>query len=121
MKKNYTKEISFPFYRSIFYLLLAFLLLIFIAAESSGQNWEALGLGTNNDVRAMTVYNGELIIAGEFTSTGGISANRVANGSIQWRAYSCRRFYPGRRSRSKQDSKMEREQLAAYGFELIGK
>src|SRR5438045_1713916 len=43
------------------------------------QNWSAMGTGSNSDVYAMTSYNGELIVAGDFTSVGGISANRIAN------------------------------------------
>lgn len=44
--------------------------------------WFTLGTfpndGTNNRVRAITSYQGELIIGGNFTQAGGASANRIA-------------------------------------------
>ena len=32
----------------------------------------------NNDVYALTVYNGRLIAAGGFTNAGGVDVNRIA-------------------------------------------
>ena len=52
-------------------------------AAWDGVSWQALGGGIAGDVRALTVYNGELIAGGQFTSAGGVSANHIArwNGS----------------------------------------
>lgn len=50
----------------------------------SAQSWAALAGGGMNDwVYATTVFNGNLIAGGKFTSAGGVSANHVAswNGS----------------------------------------
>src|SRR5262245_61075890 len=43
------------------------------------QAWSPLGGGTNGPVWALTsLANGDLVVGGEFTSAGGISASRVA-------------------------------------------
>lgn len=60
------------------------LLLLLINNYCNSQNWSALGSGMNASyVDALTVYQGELIAAGYFTTAGGISANNIAkwNGS----------------------------------------
>jgi trimeric autotransporter adhesin len=58
-------------------------------ATWDGAQWHALGAGVGvttdlNEVHALCVYNGEVIIAGQFTTAGGAPANRIArwNGSI---------------------------------------
>jgi hypothetical protein len=44
-----------------------------------GSDWHAMGDdGANNQVFALTVYNGDVIAAGAFTSIGGVAANRIA-------------------------------------------
>ncbi|UCC44874.1 MAG: T9SS type A sorting domain-containing protein, partial [Candidatus Zixiibacteriota bacterium] len=40
--------------------------------------WQPLGSGMNRYVVSLTVYNGDLIAGGRFTTAGGIDANRVA-------------------------------------------
>ena len=42
------------------------------------QNWFQLGTGTNDDVRALTVYNNTLVAGGSFMSAGGNFAYRIA-------------------------------------------
>ena len=43
-----------------------------------GGNWSPLGSGFNNNVWALTVYNGELIAGGSFTTAGGVNAKSIA-------------------------------------------
>ncbi len=52
-------------------------------AAWNGSEWQPLGSGLNNSVRALTVYNGMLVAGGDFTTAGGSQALRVAtwNGS----------------------------------------
>jgi hypothetical protein len=56
------------------------LLLIYSHAYS---DWSSLGSGVNGQIYALTVYDGELIAGGHFTTAGGVSANYIArwNGS----------------------------------------
>lgn len=66
------------------YRIYAVLLFLFLAATSShSQSWNALGSGINGTVNAAIVFNGQLIVAGSFTSP----ANNIArwNGST-WTA-----------------------------------
>jgi len=43
-----------------------------------GVSWQALGGGFNNEVYALTVYNGDLIAGGAFRNSAGVSMDRVA-------------------------------------------
>ncbi len=54
-------------------------------ARWDGSQWQPLGTGMNSTVRALTVYNGELIAGGSFTTAGGVACNCIArwDGS-QW-------------------------------------
>ena len=47
-------------------------------AKWDGTQWEPLGSGTSSNVNALTVYNGELIAGGNFTTAGGMEANYIA-------------------------------------------
>ena len=47
-------------------------------AAWDGNSWQPLGSGVGNTVRALTVYNGDLIAAGEFTTAGGSTRYRIA-------------------------------------------
>jgi hypothetical protein len=53
-------------------------------ARWDGSAWQALGTGVNalgtvgDAVMAVTVYNGDVIAGGQFTTAGGQSANRIA-------------------------------------------
>ncbi|MCX6266308.1 MAG: T9SS type A sorting domain-containing protein [Bacteroidetes bacterium] len=65
---------------SKFFRPLALLLIIMLnALIALPQTWSALtGGGMNDWVYATTIFNGELIVGGKFTSAGGVSANYVA-------------------------------------------
>jgi hypothetical protein len=45
-----------------------------------GRNWTPLSNGVNGIVRSLTIYNGQLIAGGDFTTAGDVSANNIA----QW-------------------------------------
>lgn len=63
-------------YRRILWIL--FLAIIYSQSLFS-QIWSNIGTGGANDwVYATTVYNGNLIVGGKFTSIGGVSANHIA-------------------------------------------
>jgi hypothetical protein len=47
-------------------------------AKWSGNSWEALGPGTNDSVRTMVMFQGQLYAGGEFDSAGGTKVNHVA-------------------------------------------
>lgn len=67
-------------------LILVTLPSLLLAQRSAGDNpqiitWHTLGTaseGVNNRVNAITSYQGKIIVAGQFTTAGGISANRIA-------------------------------------------
>jgi len=49
-------------------------------AAWNGTQWQALGVsnGTNGIVRALAVFNGQLIAGGDFTQIGGVACNGIA-------------------------------------------
>jgi trimeric autotransporter adhesin len=47
-------------------------------ASWDGQQWRALGAGTNGTVRALAVWRGQLAVGGEFTAAGGIVSPGLA-------------------------------------------
>lgn len=49
-----------------------------ITTPDSVPGWHPLGVGIDGIVKALTVYNGELIAGGEFLNAGGIGANNIA-------------------------------------------
>ena len=54
-------------------------------ARWDGEMWYPLGLGVDGIVRALTLYNGDLVAGGDFTEAGGLPANRVARwDGTQW-------------------------------------
>ncbi len=62
-------------------LLLFKVLIIFFSFcwnPSYGQDWFAVGTGTNDHVAAMVEYNGELYVGGDFTTAGGLTVNYIA-------------------------------------------
>lgn len=60
-------------------LLIAFLIFTIIFSQKAfSQTWSTLGTGMNDWVYASTVYNGDLIVGGNFTDAGGVSANHIA-------------------------------------------
>jgi hypothetical protein len=44
----------------------------------SDAGWTSLDCGINGTIRTLVVYNGDLIVGGDFTIAGGVAANRVA-------------------------------------------
>ncbi len=55
-------------------------------ASYDGAVWKPLGEGVDGAVRALTVFNGELVAAGEFLNAGGAPANRIARwDGTMWR------------------------------------
>ncbi|MGA2669654.1 MAG: hypothetical protein ABSF32_12195, partial [Ignavibacteria bacterium] len=74
MKKLIILGKKIPFSR----ILLSVCLIISLTKISHAQSWVTLGSGTNNIVYAMTVYNNQLVAAGNFTTAGGNTANYIA-------------------------------------------
>jgi len=61
------------------------LLLMLFTQKTFSQDWSGLSYGMDNWVHAFTVYNGELIAGGQFTSAGGVPANYIAKwNGISW-------------------------------------
>ncbi len=65
-----------PFMKNLYFILL--IICFFIINPTLGQTWSSVGSGTNMQVRAMAVYNGELYVGGQFDHAGGIAANFIA-------------------------------------------
>lgn len=60
-------------------------------AVYNGSAWSSLGTGVNSYVRAITKYNGNIIVGGDFTIAGGNPASKVAKwspSSSSWSAMS---------------------------------
>lgn len=75
------------FLRSGNVLINAFLMLLILTftQKAFSQNWSGLSYGMDHWVHALTVYNGELIAGGQFTSAGGVPANHIAKwNGISW-------------------------------------
>jgi hypothetical protein len=47
-------------------------------AAWDGTTWSALGQGTSGTVRALTVWNGRLVVAGDFYTAGGLTSPGMA-------------------------------------------
>ncbi len=60
------------------YFLLLFFSFCVSFKVANGQNWNAMGLGMNDDVYALCEYNGELYAGGKFTTADGAPANHIA-------------------------------------------
>jgi len=59
-------------------LLLISGVMAFVSHQAYSQTWSSLSTGMNDWVYASTIYNGDLIVGGKFTSAGGVSANHIA-------------------------------------------
>lgn len=58
-------------------------------AVYNGNAWSPLGTGVNSYVRALTKYNGNIIVGGDFTTAGSIAANKIAKWNLttsSWQA-----------------------------------
>jgi hypothetical protein len=54
-------------------------------ASWNGSAWSPLGSGMNNRVMALSIYEGELIAGGNFTTAGGSGANYIASwNGLSW-------------------------------------
>jgi hypothetical protein len=62
-----------PFFLILFSFLLTF--------NIYSQSWNAFGSGTNGIINAAIVFNNELIVAGSFTTAGGVTRNNIARWS----------------------------------------
>ncbi len=54
-------------------------IIFLIANTGSSQTWNAITTGTNGPIYASVVLNDVLYIGGDFTTAGGVSANRIAS------------------------------------------
>src|SRR5262245_53389211 len=77
----------------VYIRLTAITLILSFCDRSSAQcafEWSATSLGDanpNGAVRAIEVFNGMLIVGGDFTVIGGVNANRIASwDGVQWQA-----------------------------------
>jgi hypothetical protein len=71
----------YSFFKRIISNINLVIILIFISCmyEVNGQNWSSFpGGGANDWVYSSTIYNGDLIVGGKFTTIDGISANHIA-------------------------------------------
>jgi hypothetical protein len=60
-------------------IFLVFFLVFFIFSDTDAQqSWQPFGGGTNLEVFALTVYNGDLIVGGIFDTAGTVRARRIA-------------------------------------------
>src|SRR5690606_1339248 len=47
-------------------------------ARWDGSQWQSLGSGTDGPVRAIAIYDGDIVAAGRFFTAGGVPANFIA-------------------------------------------
>ena len=59
-------------------IIAVFAFILFINNSVKSEQFAPLGSGMNSTVRAVTVFNGNLIAGGDFTTAGGVSTSRVA-------------------------------------------
>jgi hypothetical protein len=65
-------------YFPLYTILIILFLVLFFLSNSQAQTFAGLNGGTGNAVHCMTVYNGQLIVGGDFTTADGVPANRIA-------------------------------------------
>lgn len=59
---------------------------IFRVAQWNGVNWDSLGLGIdNNSVNAIGLFDGNIVVAGNFTLAGGLPVHHIAEwNGVSW-------------------------------------
>jgi len=72
------RKSNFTLFNEKMTLLIVIGLAFLFTQKSDAQNWSALGAGLNNTVIASAVFNGDLYVAGKFTTAGGKAANYIA-------------------------------------------
>src|SRR5690349_18157367 len=56
-------------------------------AHWNGTIWQPLGLGLDASVSSLVVYDGKLIVGGDFNQAGGLSAHAIARwDGANWRS-----------------------------------
>jgi len=65
--------------KSFLFCISLFILSVFLTHYSYAQVWSGLSSGTDADVKAMVVYNNQLIVGGAFTYAGGQNVNHIAS------------------------------------------
>ena len=59
-------------------IIAVFAFILFINNSVKSEQFAPLSSGMNSTVRAVTVFNGNLIAGGDFTTAGGVSTSRIA-------------------------------------------
>src|SRR5688572_26566202 len=58
-----------------------------ICQAGTCEEWQPVGGSSNSFVRAMSTFNGDLIVGGDLTAAGGVPTNRIARWDGQsWHA-----------------------------------
>lgn len=64
--------------KTILSILLIAVTMFLSANFTFSQSWNALTTGTSSSVYASAIFNGQLVIAGTFTTAGGVTVNNIA-------------------------------------------
>jgi trimeric autotransporter adhesin len=98
--------------------LLALLVLFVILSirPAGAQTWSALGTGVDGYIYATTIYNGQLIAAGEFSTAGSVPASNIA----RWNGTSWDSLGPGLNGRVDALAVFEGELIAGGQFSKAG-
>ncbi|MFO0830660.1 MAG: hypothetical protein U0637_02340 [Phycisphaerales bacterium] len=89
-------------------------------ARWNGSTWQAMGGGSNGQIGALAVHNGELYAGGTFSAMGGVAASRIARWDASagvWRAVGVGIDLNDTTATSVQDSVVY--SLASYGGSLV--
>jgi hypothetical protein len=97
-------------------LTLSVVLILITNISVKAEQFAPLSSGLNSTVRAVTVFNGDLIVGGSFTTAGGTSANRIA----KWNGSSWSALGPGMNSTVRALIVFNNELYAAGSFTIAG-
>ena len=75
---SHLKHLSIKKNFLILEILAAFAIVFFINNSVRAEQFAPLSSGMNSAIRTTTVFNGDLIAGGEFTTAGGVSTSRIA-------------------------------------------